>query len=332
MADWFSDTMPFEFASPLFLLGVALAAVIFAFFVKRKKPTYLYSDFRLLGKKRKGALLRGFIWVQVTALTLSLFGALARPAVTQDMVVPIRSRDFVCAVDFSNSMSDGFNRFGNGDPSYESKFNAGRDALFYFIQDRTSDRFGCVLFATRTYSIPLLPGNGHILENRALKDGLAKNKKTLLGSLYDVDTRVGTGILAAVSVFEKMSSSDVKILVLVSDLGSDPRDIDIPTALKRAKDAGVSRVYILAVEAYAPDLEKVQRAMLLGDDFIRMFDIRDTAALNEAYKEIEHLEAEVAGEKIVEQKRSIDEYFFLSAFISFVLLAVFGFTIWRKAF
>lgn len=326
MAHFSLNILPFEFSSPVFFLG--LAAVYLALFLslRKRKPKYQYSDFRLLGAVNKmSRLMSAVVYALVFTTFFLFFGALAKPYIVKEVIEPVYSRDFVVVMDFSNSMEMPF------EGENKSKFNAGRDANFDFIRYRKDDRFGHVLFSVRAYSMPILPSPDNILKNRILLEGLDKDldyEKSTLRQLFNLDTKVDKGIYAAISIFERMSSSETKIIILMSDIESDFDKMI--SSFRAAKLTGVSRIYILGVESTYSE-EYIRQA--LGPDiqgFVEFFDIRDTEGLKKAYKSIDRLEKSRTHDKAVEIKKPITAYFLLSGFISLLILVAFTFILWKR--
>ena len=337
MASWLFDLLPFEFASPFFLLGAVFSIGILLLFAVRRKPRYQHSDFRLLAGHSR-SFLRPLIWVLVTVLTLSLFGALARPEVVKEVVTPILSRDIVSIFDASASMELPF----SGETGGASKYEVGREGSFNFqrkLSKGNNNRFGYVVFAQKAYSMPLLPGAEHILKNPTLRAALRRGAVDPVWSSFQRgDTQLGNAILTALTIFERMSSAEAKVLIIMSDLVSSADRIGTIAALREAKKAGISRVYILAVsdpqmpltvEIEVDKIEAWKRAE--AGSFVRVFWVGGEETLEEAYREIEHLETSQVGEKIIEQRVSIEGYFLLSALIAFTTLVLLSFTLWRKA-
>lgn len=334
MASWFADILPFTFASPLFLLGAGAAVLFFVLFSLKKKPLKKYSDFRMFGGPLLGEkILRGAIWILALAVIFSLFGALARPEVVKTEAKTVYSRDFCAVMDFSISMDAKFKEDGGreGKPA-QSKFDAGRDALFEFIQGRTSeDRFCLVLFADEAFSLPLLEGTEHILENYALRRGLPISEAETV-PLRDKfgyrGTKIGKGVLAASSVFERMNGAETRVIILMTDLGDDPSLI--VKSFNEARESGVSRIYILATDAQESEIKYIANSDL-PKGLVEIFDIRNISGLEDAYEAIEGLEISKTGESVSESKKSVGKYFFYAGLALFAALAMLSFTIWRKS-
>src|SRR5215470_16711843 len=156
-----------NFGQPYFLLLLLLLPLLAWLKGKRgKPPAFVYSSVQLVRpilnvtRSRSGAFLSALRW-----FTLALFiVALAQPRLTRsETKVRASGVDIVVALDMSGSMiSADFEVHGQR----VDRFNMARDVLRSFIEKRTNDRIGLVVFATDAYiAAPLTLDHDFLFEN-----------------------------------------------------------------------------------------------------------------------------------------------------------------------
>jgi mxaC protein len=164
------------------------------------------------------------LWTAFAVLAIAtLVTALAEPGRPQSLVERTgRGAEIVVLMDRSRSMDDHMlpsnwhkldpnDRMTNLD-SGPPKAQMARDLLSKFVAQRADDRFSLMFFSTRPLSV--VPFTQH---DAVVQAGIAAGS---VGPGLS-DTEVGAALLAAIGQFEHREYSGSRIILLVSDGGSD---------------------------------------------------------------------------------------------------------------
>ncbi len=223
-----------QFAQPEWLWLLALVPFLAGYEwwrSRRRREGMRYSNIAAVREVPPStwARLRGLpALLRVGALVLGIL-ALARP---QDRNV-IRERyaegvDIMLVLDTSTSM-----RAQDFTPN---RFEAAREVAAEFIDGRTSDRLGLVVFAAKAYTqTPLTLDYGFLL--RMLEE-------VEVGVIED-GTAIGTAIAMAANRL-KESTAESKVVILLTDGQNNRGEIDPVTASEVAATVGV-RIYSIGV-------------------------------------------------------------------------------------
>ncbi|HIG76134.1 MAG TPA: VWA domain-containing protein [Bacteroidetes bacterium] len=181
--------------------------------------------------------LPGSVWTRLRGLPEALLlGALAlgivgmaRPQ-TRDAIVERSTEgiDIVLALDISTSMT--------ADDFVPNRFEAARRVAGEFVEGRTSDRIGLVVFAARAYTQAPLT-----LDYRFLQRMLGEVR---MGVVED-GTAIGTALATAVARLRD-SDAESKVVILLTDGQNNRGEVDPLTAAEAAEALGV-RVYAIGV-------------------------------------------------------------------------------------
>lgn len=222
---------------------------------------------------------------------LLLVGAAARPQFFGDPIrLPITGRDILLAVDISGSMETQDMRLGQRltDRLTAVKFVAGD-----FIERRTGDRLGLILFGDQAYlQTPLTFDRSTVrtlLEEAAI--GLAGKR-----------TAIGDAIGLAVKRLRDQPQEN-RVLVLLTDGANTAGSVDPLKAADLAAQEGV-RVYTIGVGADetlvrglfgtrrvpSTELDEKTLTAIAGKTGGRYFRARDIAGLQEIYALLDQLE------------------------------------------
>lgn len=222
-----------RFANPLalFLLLLIVAGLLArARFAGARRPRLLFSGTRLL---RDAGLAVGLLparlltTLRVVALGLVVIAAARPQAGHRRVEVTSEGIDIMIALDASGSM-----RAEDFRP--KNRLHVAKEVVSEFIDGRTSDRIGLVIFAGRSFvQCPLT------LDYGILKDLLAAVK---IGTLED-GTAIGTAIASAVNRL-RASEAKSRVIILVTDGVNNAGNIDPVTA---ARLAAAMRIKIYAV-------------------------------------------------------------------------------------
>jgi len=260
-------------ANPFLLL----AGVIFLpLFLTRKTAFLGYSRLSLLGTEGKSQF-----WQRLPqfllALTIGLLIlGLARPQWERTVQhEKFFARDILLVVDLSHSMENGM-KSALDLKDGPRKIDAAKKAAHQFIQKRSNDRIGLLVFGDETFgSWPL---------TRDL--GLISKKVGRLGSTFYGGTNLGQPFIKAIDHFKEMGQSTSRILVFLSD-----GEATIPAMMKERiitemKKMGI-HLYLLGV-----DLKKENSDILEIVEEVqgRLIITESARELNAAFDEIDSLE------------------------------------------
>lgn len=219
---------------PFLLLLLLLYIPLIWFWIGRKNSNYAslnVSSLAPFSKKHVGG--RAFLIPVSKILQLASIGflivALARPQ-KQDYMTNshILGTDIVLAMDISESMSNGDIR--------PSRFEAAKSTAIDFIQNRTQDNMGLVIFAGEALSI--MPLTNDILALQNAVHGVS------MGQLAN-GTAIGDGLVSAINrVLNGQAKS--KSIILLTDGTNNTGDVAPSTAADIAALKGI-KVYTIGI-------------------------------------------------------------------------------------
>ena len=252
--------------------------------------------------------------------------ALARPQkVSQEKEVSTEGIDIMLALDISTSMLA-------EDFKPKNRIEAAKVVATEFIQGRTSDQIGLVVFAGQSFTqCPLT------LDYNLLEQLLSKVKVELVtGGTIEDGTAIGMAIANGVNRLRN-SKAKSRVLILLTDGQNNRGEIDPLTAAAAAKALGI-RIYTIGVgtRGYAPypmrdpwgnvvyqqmavDIDETLLGKIADQTGGQYFRATDEQALRRVYQEIDRLEKS----KIrVHQYRQREELFAKYLLLAFGLLLV----------
>ena len=227
--------------------------------------------------------------LRMAALTLLIF-ALARPQSTSHGENVYREGiDIVLALDISGSML--------AEDFHPNRIEAAKAVAQEFINGRTNDRIGLVIFSSESFTQCPLTVDYGVLKNllKPVKPGMIED-----------GTAIGLGIANAVNRL-KDSKSKSKVIILLTDGVNNRGEIDPTTAAQIAASYGI-RVYTVGMgtigEAPYPaqtpfgiryqmmpvDLDENALTKIAEITDGKYFRATDNATLEKIYKEIDRLE------------------------------------------
>ena len=231
--------MNVEFATPalLLLLPVVLALALLPLFARGwSRPAGLrFGNTAVAGRSRRGwkLTLRPYVstlrWI---ALVLLVIGV-ARPQSTEAReVISGEGVDIALALDISGSMAA-------FDFAPASRLDAAKQVIAEFIEQRTYDRVGLVVFATHAF-IHSPPTIDHDALTFLLND---VDLAAQLG--LEDGTAIGMGLATAANML-KDSEAESRVIVLLTDGVNNKGEIDPLTAAAAAETLGI-RVYTIGM-------------------------------------------------------------------------------------
>lgn len=222
----------FKFANPLFLLMLIPIIYIFQFRKNSRKGIRVPSvnAFRKEGSKTiKHLIGKQLIFLSTVLMTF----ALARPQfVSHNLDTRKEGIDIAIVLDLSQSMLQ--NDFK------PNRLEKAKELLQEFINKRTDDRIGLVVFGGDAYTkIPLT------FDHNVVRD--MTSKITVNDITSNTSTAIGMGLGVAVNRF-KNSSAKSKVIILLTDGENNAGEMTPLAAAKIAATAGI-KVYTIGVGA-----------------------------------------------------------------------------------
>ena len=255
---------------PFFLLLIPL--FIFATkFWKRQKRSYLIPHFITMmeNKKEQKSLDFWLKWVMIVSAIVSL----SDPSLKQEeQSSKPNSRDIVLAIDTSGSMS--MTGFDLQDGS-QSRLDVLKDVVVDFIQHRSQDRVGLVVFGDQSaIAAPLsfeFASQKEIV--KALNVGMLGKSTAIIDALVQAETLL------------THSQSKSKIIILLSDGEDEMSKIPLSFALQYASKHHI-KIYTILIDK--SDSNLMQLIAYKSDT--KAYSAKDKKALQSIYHDIDSLE------------------------------------------
>lgn len=224
----------FKFANPEFLWGLLIIPILIIWYLKKDsklKSDLLYPNI-LVFKSIKGSIkqkLRHFLFILRIIAIFFLIIVLARPQTSaKGENVFSEGIDIVLCIDVSGSMlAADFN---------PNRLEAAKKVASEFIDGRTNDRIGLVIFSAESFTqCPMT------LDYTVLKNLLMEVRSGLL----EDGTAIGMGIATSVNRL-KDSKAKSKVIILLTDGVNNRGSIDPITATQLAQSYSI-RIYTIGV-------------------------------------------------------------------------------------
>ncbi|MFP5520198.1 MAG: vWA domain-containing protein [Bdellovibrionia bacterium] len=232
-----------EFQSPisLSLILLVLAAVVWFFVQRQKKSASLQFSSTSLIKETPKGIKSYFIWLplvlKATGLILAIV-ALARPQQANTKITRnVEGIDIVIALDVSDSMLI-------EDMKPLNRLEAAKETIAAFVQKRTSDRIGLVIFAGEAFTLVPPTLDYQLLLNRTAEITTAASANIKDGTALGVALASAAGRL-------KDSQAKSRVVIFMTDGENNSGTIDPETGLEIAKGYGI-KVYSIGVGRDGP--------------------------------------------------------------------------------
>jgi Ca-activated chloride channel family protein len=248
----------------------------------------------LADRSRVELLLNWRFWMAAVAWLLLVIAAARPERIGDELEVPVSGRNLMLAVDLSGSMDQKDFELGN---RRVDRLTATKAVASDFISRREGDRIGLILFGERAYlQVPLTLDRETV--NTLLMEafiGLAGEK-----------TAIGDAITLAVKrIHDQEADAGEQILVLLTDGANTAGEIDPLKAAELALQVGL-KIYTIGIGA-----EQLEVASLIGgrrninpsadldEETLtgiaamtggRYYRAKDTAALQDIYRQVDELE------------------------------------------
>ena len=330
--------MSFELGSPYYFYLLILIPIIIWYRYFRRKRNYaplVYSNTAMISKVGHGSGL----WpryisplLKVLAIVLIIF-TLARPRLARSFEeVKTQGIDIILTLDVSGSM-----RAEDFKP--ENRLYVAKEVIKEFVEERTNDRIGLVVFATQAFTQCPLTIDHNVLINFL--------EHVDFGIVEDGATAIGTAIAMSCNRL-KDSPTKSKVIVLLTDGVNNAGKIDPITAADIAATLGI-KIYTIGIGKVGnapfpiddPFMGRIYKYLpnLLDEETLtevaektggRYFRAETSEKLTEVYKEISQLETTEIKTKGFIQYKELFTPFLLSAMGLFLLEAIFSRTRYRK--
>lgn len=298
--------MMVNLANPWFLF---IGVIFLPLFFKREDAFLGYSQMNLLeGEKgpRFWHPLSKLLMVLAVALMILAF---ARPQwkslVRQESFL---ARDILLVMDLSYSMETKIEESDS-----HRKIDVAKSAAAQFIESRKTDRIGLLVFGDETFgSWPL---------TRDLK--MISKKVSRLGSSFYGGTDLAKPFMRAMNHFREMGQSEKRILVYLSDGQAKILPSVKEEIIARLRKMDI-HLYLVGVQLKKEKNDILEIVKEVGGKFI---DVKSSAELNMAFKEIDRLEPSLVEVAVRKERQELYPLFLLPA-----LGILFSLTLLRNTF
>ena len=228
--------MSFQLGSPYYFYLLILIPIIIWYRYFRRKRNHaplVYSNTGIIRQVSH----RGGIWpryvsplLKILAIVLIIF-TLARPRLARSFEeVKTQGIDIILTLDVSGSM-----RAEDFKP--ENRLYVAKEVIKEFVQERTEDRIGLVVFATQAFTQCPLTVDHNVLINFL--------EHVNFGIVEDGATAIGTAIAMSCNRL-KDSPTKSKVIVLLTDGVNNAGKIDPITAADIAASLGI-KIYTIGI-------------------------------------------------------------------------------------
>ena len=266
-----------------------------------------YDDVKALGWKGDQGGGRSVHRLIVWLAWLALVSAAARPELVGDAVpLPVGGRDLVLAVDISGSMEQiDF----SGDGQRKTRLDVVKSVASDFIERRTGDRLGLVLFGSRAYlQTPLT------FDRNTVATMLQESAVGLAGK----QTAIGDAIGLALKRLRESENAD-RVLILLTDGANTGGTMAPIKAAELAANDGM-RIYTIGIGAEritmdgqsgtkvvtpASDLDENSLFTIADITGGAYFRAGDTASLEKIYARLDRLEPTPDEQNVFRPTRSL---------------------------
>lgn len=250
--------------------------------------------------------------------------ALCRPQwVGKPIPVKNEGREILLVVDISNSMSEENFQYKN---KMYSRLTAVKNVIDNFIDKRTSDRIGLVLFGTQAYlQAPLT------YDKQSVKEILWNADAGMAGNSTSIGDAVG---VALKNLAESEGKPENKVIILLTDGENNDGSLSLPQAIALAKEEGV-KIYTIGAGSDSENffgglfsipvntgLDEESLQALAEETKGNYFRAKDVNSLFQIYNEIDKLEPMTSEGRYVQEVKELYPYAAAMALILFMILVL----------
>jgi Ca-activated chloride channel family protein len=265
-------------------------------------------------------------WIFCAVWALLTVAAMRPIQIGEPIRIESEGRDILLVTDISTSMREtDFVYQGNR----LDRLTAVKAVVSKFVDGRTADRLGLILFGTRAYlQAPLT------YDRKTLNEVLWATSAGMAGD----STSIGDALGLAVKTLEQGSGSlDQKVIILLTDGENNDGTLSLPQALDLAKKEGI-KVYTIGVgqgrqslmnsffgvKQQAPYSQDLSR--LADETGGRYYQADDLNGLANIYREIDRLEPQRSEQNLIYPRKELFYFPLLAA----LALAVLGMMYFRR--
>lgn len=260
-------------------------------------------------------ILAALMWIAVVL-------ALVRPQfVGEPLPVKHEGREIMLVVDISNSMKERDFRYQN---RFYDRLTMVKRVVGDFVDARSDDKIGLVVFATRAYmQVPLT------YDKHSLKEVLYSVDAGMAGTSTSIGDAVG---IALKNLAESNDENTDKVIILLTDGENNDGTVSFPQAVKMASDENV-KIYTIGVGSdeepffgglftlpYNTELDEKSLQELATVTEGRYFRAKDSESLFKIYDEINRLETKEQQGRFVRETKDLFYYPALIALLLFSML------------
>ncbi len=290
--------------------------------LKAIKSDSVFSKFKLAHKSFASLLKFTYLFLIWTLLTT----AIARPQlVGEPYRLDANNRDIMLVIDISTSMLQ---------PDFSTpnqridRLSAVKAVVSAFIQKRTDDKIGLILFGTRAYlQSPLT------FDRTSVQEILLNTDAGMAGQ----STSIGDALGLALKNLRNEKNKDNKVIILLSDGESNDGALSMAQAINLAEKEGI-KVYTIGVGAEANfinslfglrnnELDEKSLKLLAQRTKGNYFRATDLNSLADIYNRIDSLEPEQTEGTFVQDKTDL---FYIPLIMALVM--VFFFLFFSRSF
>lgn len=331
ITDWLRN-IDFAYPQYFFLLALIPLMVFWYIYNNRKQhSTIIVSGIKFGSANSWKVAFRHSLLILRLLAVACIITALARPQLRNDeQIVTGEGVDIMLCMDVSGSMlAQDFS---------PNRLEAMKQIAADFVDSRTTDRIGLVIFAGESFTACPLTSDRNVLKNQIFS--------AQSGFMAD-GTAIGDGLATSVERL-KTSTAKSRVVILLTD-GEDQGGLIDPLAAKEiAKSIGV-KVYTIGMgtEGYAPvarytpsgtvvlqqqkvNIDEKQLRSIASETGGMYFRARDNSGLKNIYAEIDKLEKSKI--EITALKRFTEKFFpiAMAAAILLLLELLLRYTLFRK--
>lgn len=250
--------------------------------------------------------------------------ALCRPQwVGKPIPVKNEGREILLVVDISNSMNEEDFQYKN---KMYSRLTAVKNVIDNFIDKRTSDRIGLVLFGTQAYlQAPLT------YDKQSVKEILWNADAGMAGNSTSIGDAVG---VALKNLAESEGKPENKVIILLTDGENNDGSLSLPQAIALAKEEGV-KIYTIGAGSDSENffgglfsisvntgLDEESLQALAEETKGNYFRAKDVNSLFQIYNEIDKLEPMTSEGRYVQEVKELYPYAAAMALVLFMILVL----------
>ncbi len=285
-----SQDLSFEFGFPfVFFLAPVPLLVYWLFPPLRKRKSGLIASFYFRAIKITGIEPQSSAWISrrnipewvlVSMIWLLLVSSMASPQLVEQPALKVKTaRNFLVASDISFSMA---NRDWKKDGQLLTRWEAVKEVMGEFLNQRKSDQIGLIFFGTNAYlQAPLTT------DLEVIRWMLDETEVGMAGQTTGIGNAIGMGIKVL-----KEDSLDQKVMLLLTDGVDSGSDIAPLDAANLAKSDSIT-IYTLGIGDPAAPNSDLDEKMLIDIAEVtggRYFRAIDQVQLEQAYETLNELE------------------------------------------